>query len=172
MTGHLTDAEIQAYLDHSGTLSRQQLLHHIESCTACKDKLTLYQTLYAGLSTAPSIQLPVDFAEKTVSAAMPLHKTPPHRFPLGEDAILIFGLGFLGLGVSAFFIDWTAVLTSLEQAGAGLRNMRLPQNHLLTDMLSRFGRSLTLLPVAGVAAGLIAWLDHYLQKHKPGHTGF
>lgn len=167
MTGHLTDSQIQEYLDHSGHVSRKQLLEHVDQCQACSQKLKQYQSLYAGLSLEPATQLPADFASLTAKAAM-LQKTKS-RLNLSNDVLLIGGLGLVTLGASAFFIDWHAVKGVLENAAQGLQILTNPKNHLLADLIDNMGSSLSLIPVAALALGFIALLDHRLQKrlHNP-----
>jgi hypothetical protein len=65
---HLTDAEIQDYLDGNVDRDESTLGAHLDSCSLCKKNLELYRCLYSGLSDDDGYELSVDFADKVVSS--------------------------------------------------------------------------------------------------------
>ena len=64
---HLTDAEIQDYLDGNAVREDSTAAEHLDSCGLCKKNLELYKCLYSGLSDDAGYELSVDFADKVVS---------------------------------------------------------------------------------------------------------
>ncbi len=65
---HLTDAEIQDYLDGNDVREDSTAAEHLDSCGLCKKNLELYRCLYSGLSDDAGYELSVDFADKVVSS--------------------------------------------------------------------------------------------------------
>ncbi len=65
---HLTDAEIQDYLDGNADREDSTTAEHLDSCSLCKKNLYLYRSLYSGLSDDAGYELSVDFADKVVSS--------------------------------------------------------------------------------------------------------
>ena len=65
---HLTDAEIQDYLDGDADREDSTTAKHLDSCSLCKKNLELYRCLYSGLCDDVGYELSVDFADKVVSS--------------------------------------------------------------------------------------------------------
>lgn len=62
MNGHLTERQIQEYID--GTLTdNRETAAHLESCAACCKALRQYQALFSALETPPAIALSDTFAD-------------------------------------------------------------------------------------------------------------
>jgi len=60
---HLSDEEIQIYLDKSDSSKRTEIHEHLTACRTCREQVKQYERLYSRLSTldiAPT--LPPDFA--------------------------------------------------------------------------------------------------------------
>ena len=65
---HLTDTEIQDYLDGNADREESTIAAHLDSCSLCRKNLELYRRLYSGLSDDAGYELSVDFADKVVSS--------------------------------------------------------------------------------------------------------
>ena len=159
MNTHLSDEAIQAYLDEGQ--DRAALLTHVEFCSDCRQRLEAFRTLYADLAQPPAdAVLPPDFARRAAAAI--LHAAEPEAPFWINETMLLAGLGLVSLGVSAVFIDWATLGTVAQRWLDGLGAASA-----LSGWLRRFSGGLSLLPVACVAAGVIAWLDHVLQHRQP-----
>lgn len=161
MTPHLTDKALQAYLDGDGGPGRQTLMDHIRLCPECRQRLEAYRELYAALATPPEPFLPQAFARITAARIVAQRPSPAPAPLWANETVLLAGLGLVSLGVSAVFIDWNALWGLLQRMAGGLAG-----ETLVGGLLQRFGSSLPLLPVAGLAAGLVAWLDRRLQRRR------
>jgi predicted anti-sigma-YlaC factor YlaD len=116
---HLTDEEIQDYLD--GNLSHQGKVFakaHLESCESCQATVKQYQTLYVGLKKDQGFDLPRTFA-KSVVAKLPLAQKTKSGFNYSD--IL---LGILAILITAFTSIYYLDLGSL---GKSLSQIPLPQ---------------------------------------------
>jgi len=65
---HLTDEEIQDYLDGNTDRDKSPAAEHMRSCSLCRRNLAQYGSLYSGLSHDPGFELSVDFADKVVTS--------------------------------------------------------------------------------------------------------
>jgi anti-sigma factor RsiW len=65
---HLTDSEIQDYLDGNSGTEWTSISQHLPSCKLCKRKLEQYRSLYAGLEDQTGFELPDGFADRVASA--------------------------------------------------------------------------------------------------------
>ena len=72
---HLTDHEIQEYLDRSNAYRGQpdEVAEHIQNCSRCREELNLYRQLVGELVEAPEVvKLPRNFAKKVTLSLPPL----------------------------------------------------------------------------------------------------
>jgi len=63
---HLTDEEIQDYLDNNSSDS-EYISKHIDICTNCKKSINRYKMIYSELSNEKGFELPLDFTQKLIS---------------------------------------------------------------------------------------------------------
>ena len=61
LTDHLTDAQLNEYLDNEST-QRIQIEAHLAECADCAARLTALQTLFAEIESLPEVTLSRDFA--------------------------------------------------------------------------------------------------------------
>lgn len=89
MLKHLTDEEIQDYLD-GNIISQNELIEgHLENCELCQDNLQKYRKLYAELARDVNFALSPHFAE-TVISKLPQRKASLFGLSLAE--ILTIGI--------------------------------------------------------------------------------
>lgn len=69
---HLTDSEIQSYLDreHITPLFRRQVSNHLSGCNSCADEVARYETLYGELSVNETDECADSLANK-IMASLP-----------------------------------------------------------------------------------------------------
>ncbi len=58
---HLTDREIQAFLDGAPMRQASEIEQHLQLCHQCQNSLEAYQEIYRNLKVAPQVTLPADF---------------------------------------------------------------------------------------------------------------
>lgn len=158
---HLTDEELQEFLDESLSLGKSRM-DHIQSCESCRRALEAYRNLFTGIRTDPGFKLPRHFA-KTV-AAKAMRKVNPlatHRF---EITLIAAGvLVVLGLGI---------LLTHFPPFIETIRKVALPQEfdsavvQPIRRMLDGLNGSLILIPFAGLALVFVLFIDRFINKSR------
>ena len=158
---HLTDEEIQEYLD--GNLSHQKRIFleaHLKTCELCQATLKQYQSLYVGLKQDQAFDLPKTFA-KSVVAKLPMAEKTKSGFNYSD--IL---LGILATLITAFVSIYYLDLGSL---GKRLTHIPLPQYELVArlfdaakSLVAALEGNLSLLVVAILVLLVTGALDRIL----------
>ncbi len=65
---HLTDLELQLYLDGSLLPDNKKIVSHLAGCDICKLELERYKTVYAELKNEDEAILSASFADKVIAA--------------------------------------------------------------------------------------------------------
>jgi anti-sigma factor RsiW len=110
---HLTDDEIQAYLDGEFTPADAGLEAHLRTCAACQNALREYETLYSRLADRAAFESPRDLAA-TVVLRLGL-RPRKRRFSLPADIILLTGAIVCMVGVALVFLDLRPFVASLAE---------------------------------------------------------
>jgi hypothetical protein len=146
---HLTEEEIQDYLDNIPGSGNSFVEEHLRSCQLCQKALEGYKRLYAGLKTDKGFELSPDFTEKVFSK---LSSVPASKSRLNYIEIFLVILGLIaGICIPLYFMGWkyisqkiTAILqpqinliiTSWGLAERGLQNLNIDINLLLLSGLT------------------------------------
>ncbi len=64
---HLTDEQIQDYIDGNPVVNRQEIESHMEGCAKCAREMRHYRKLSMMLSSEPEFELAPDFASEVVA---------------------------------------------------------------------------------------------------------
>ncbi len=113
--GHLTDDDLQAFLD--GSIPEAAGINkHLSDCPACRLALQQYRALYAALAYDPTPALSDGFAER-VLAELPVEqdltaKRRPHLAVIGDWAIPAMALVVI-TAVACYFVDLPTLLKAL-----------------------------------------------------------
>lgn len=108
---HLSDDEIQAYLDGAPPALDRDLKVHLETCAACQNAVGQYKTLYAGLADDTAYDVPSDLAQ-TVVSRLGL-ATRKGRLALPADIALVAGAIVAMVVVVVNFLDVRPLLNAL-----------------------------------------------------------
>jgi anti-sigma factor RsiW len=152
---HLTDEEIQAYLDGSAAEIDAGLRAHLETCRQCRELLGDYEALYARLADRPGLEAPQDLARSVISR---LGLEPARgRFSVPGDLVLVAGAiaamvitAFVFLDLGPVFDTASAIggqISTLASAGleAAHERARAPDS-----TLSIYGYGIAILAIMGV----------------------
>ena len=153
---HLTDEEIQDYLD--GNLSQKITLlvrQHLEECNRCRQTLKQYQSVYVGLEDDKKFELPKGFARSVVNQ-LPVEGEAKSYFSFLNIFLALLGAATF-IGVTLYYINLKPlgkILSHLlpgRELGAGLLDL---MKGLLLGMNGNAGfviiALLTLIFVAGL----------------------
>ena len=101
LTDHVTDVQLNEYLDHESA-EREQIETHISSCADCAARLTALQALFAEIESLPELPLTHDLAARfTPTPSLPVPRLP--RW-LTLTATLQAALALLTVIIAAPFI--------------------------------------------------------------------
>lgn len=165
---HLTDDEIQAYLDGTGPDLSETMESHISSCKRCRRSIETYRMLYIGLADAGSFE-PVRDPAPAVLCMLGIETSRGRSRPIevilaavGIVAAVAVALAWLDLGPLAGAIaDLAGPLTGiLSHAVEIARSYFGDLNHGVT----------TLLLGAAVLLSMVA-LDMFLPRKHLAASG-
>jgi len=161
---HLTEEEIQDFLDGNFSDEKTNLKHHLETCRICQNTLKQYQSLYAGLEIDPGYTLSKAFAKSIVSK-LSLEHASPFSSPSAEIAFIIAGI-FLALGATLFFVDLRPLAETVSRIALPKAALSTSILQPIRNLLAGLNGSLYLLPFAGLALLSVAALDRFIHKLK------
>ena len=162
---HLTDDEIQDYLD--GSLSQQNALlvqRHLEACPICREALKQYQGLYVGLGVDKGFDLSKGFA-KSVIKRLPAEGKTESRFNFVNIFLTILGV-IVSAGVTLYYVD-------LRPLGRAFSNIFVPQYEFgsglvafIENLLIGLNGNVGLLIFAVLTLVIIGALDRFIFQPK------
>ena len=167
---HLTDEEIQNYLD--GNLSPEIAIltkRHLESCPLCRETVKQYQGVYAGLAEDKGFDLSKGFA-KSVVKMLPAEGETKSPFDLLNVFLMILGV-IVAAGVTIRYVD-------LRPLGRAFSHI-LPGPELgsgvvafVEDLLIGLNGNLGLLILGVLTLLIIGALDRLLLQPKHRRVRF
>jgi hypothetical protein len=101
MSNHLTEEQIQSYLDKKDSMNSIGIEKHLENCVPCQKNLEEYRNLYSALNTDLFSGLPKDFSAKVVAA---VSEPQESRWQLFESGFTIAFFLF-GIAASLYFFN-------------------------------------------------------------------
>jgi anti-sigma factor RsiW len=113
---HLTDDELQSYLDGHPLSDREWVEKHLRVCDRCREELARYEQLYMELAEDKGHELSPDFADSVISR-LPERPAPRPRWQPAHILALILG-AIAGLSALAYFVGLKATGKSIVGIGA------------------------------------------------------
>lgn len=154
---HLSDAELQKYLDKDPDLNKAEADRHLRACDHCRQNYMLYRQLYAGLANEAGFMLSANFSESVVSR---IRKKREKAYSFFEGALLAIA-GLFSVGLVLYFTNLGNLMLDIFN-----KNMQGAEP-FLQDIGNIFGGNLTIFISAiiiiilfGVADKLIFQIKH------------
>lgn len=107
MTDHLTDNQIQQFLDGS-LKSDNSIVTHLDSCSQCQHALADYKILYAGLKEEIDFSLSADFADTVLEKIETPDSSPVPFFTVGHGVVGFAAISAL-IAAALYFLDLLAI---------------------------------------------------------------
>ena len=101
MSNHLTEEQIQSYLDKQESIDTKNIEGHLELCASCQKEMEEYRELYAALTADNFLSLSQDFSSQIISAVSGPQES---RWQLFESGFTIAFFLF-GIAASLYFIN-------------------------------------------------------------------
>ncbi len=153
---HLSDAELQAYLDREASISREEMEAHLHACAHCRSNLAAYRRLYGGLKDETGFLLSANFAD---AVAARIEKRGERKADLLELSLIVTAL-ISGLAAVLYFFDPGAVFKNLLQQGvAGISG-------LMRGIPLLQGSSLHILLFTAAILALVGILDKMIFQFR------
>ena len=163
-SSHITEEDIQNYLDGNPLRGKEQFHSHLEECVPCQNTVTEYRMLYGDLKKEPEIQLPVSFAMDVVSK-MTLQQKTRSRPPVSE---LFLGIaGFAAAFITAILIvGWNSILNIVNRITLPKIQFNFNILESAKPLLAGLNGHLYLLFFALITLLTVAAVDRYLNRAK------
>lgn len=139
---HLTDDELQSYLDGDPLSDREWVEDHLRVCDRCREELARYEQLYMELAEDEGYELSPDFEDSVISG-LPERPVPRPRWQPAHILALILG-AIASLSALVYFIG-------LKEAG-----------ELIVGIGARFGEAAALFYDAALGLLLTLNVDAHL----------
>jgi hypothetical protein len=108
MIRHLSDEQIQSYLDKQPNQNIQMIEEHLSACPSCMKSVQEYRQLYTSLETDPFPSLSTDFTERVVSRVSGSEES---RWQFFESGFIITFFLF-GIAAALYFVNPLPFLTN------------------------------------------------------------
>lgn len=159
---HLSDQEIQDYLDDPRGASSHRVAKHLEACAHCQTQVQQYQNLFSALKREPAPTLPFDFADSVMAKI---------KAGAEEAFTLPIWLAFFGMIAG---IATTLYLVGLEKTGGFLSGLRTYFSFdwrifsTINQYLSALNLNFGLLGLAVFIITMMALVDRFVfqSRHK------
>jgi len=153
---HLSDEQIQQYLDDRDRNNGLDIEEHLKSCPDCQKNFDQYKGLYSSLQIDTVPKLSPNFAHNVVSSLPDITENKWEQYESG----FVISLVLIGLAISFYFIN---PLPFLAETGNAVLS-KLPSYG--SDLLSKLNGNLPFVLIAIVIFFLVEVFDKKLLKPK------
>jgi predicted anti-sigma-YlaC factor YlaD len=146
---HLSDQQIQNYLDREPSQKRAEIERHLSACPACRNQLAAYKRLYRELGDETGFMLSANFADAVIAR---VERGSEKKFHLLETVLLILAV-IVSLGAALYFTDLGNMFLNLFRSGsAGV-------GHVFENLPILKGSNVHILVFAALILTAIGLLD-------------
>lgn len=164
---HLTDEEIQDFLDGNIPEEKKYIQEHLRTCERCRNALQEYKSLYFGLKNDQGFELAARFPQAVLSK-LPKEQTAVSRPKYYEFLLIIIGIAVAGY-VSLQFIDLRPLIQAIS--GIQILDLRFISVFLgsFTNLLKALNINNSLIIFSALTLLIIKALDYIIlhPKEKP-----
>ena len=170
---HLSDEEIQAYLDREAGAERASIAAstagHLRECPACQGAIDEYRKLYLALEDESSFALEMDVAARALSKVKPRERQERERDLVDTFAGALGIMSALGVAVWVY-VRLGGVVPDLGQSVAGFRGFLAHAAELsayIGSAVMPVAHEIGTIVTAGVVIYLLLALDYLFLNHLP-----
>jgi hypothetical protein len=124
---HLSDDEIQDYLDGNYHKNNDAIRSHLHTCDICEYKLSLYKNIYSELNKNAEFVLSPQFPQEMASIVQ--KETPALSRINISDTVLSIVIFIIGISATLLLVDYKAV-------GKIFTSLYLPKFNFITLLFS------------------------------------
>lgn len=166
---HLSDTEIQDYVDGNITDEQSEIIAHLGTCQLCMKKLRQYEVLSESLKTDFTPALSSNFADSVVTRIQTESEAVSRR---SVRSVLIPLLGALGgLGALIMSVYLTPFLDSfaIDKLGGHVEKILLSVAEKLAGSINV---DATMIVSVGLILLFVGIVDFMIRRHKHRHITF
>jgi hypothetical protein len=160
---HLSENEIQEYLDNSDSAGRQKIITHLDGCQLCQNRVKEYESLFFHLKKAEPDELSADFTAKVMSK---IETEAPAHEPRSAWAMVLSIAGvILGLVSIGYFVNLKPLFETVHLSGI--------QQYFDTVLFSKLiaiagalNMELSTIIYAGLTLIIIAAIDVIIRHNR------
>ncbi|MFH1699390.1 MAG: hypothetical protein ABIE07_02285 [Candidatus Zixiibacteriota bacterium] len=165
---HLTDEQIQGFLDRSIILD-DETAFHLNTCPQCQQVLSDYKAVIAGLSEEPEMALSASFADSVIEKIPELNQFESEEkskfFIFGEKAIAaVFAVVVIAAAI--YFINFEQIFANLANSFAASETTSSSSLTWFESKLSEFGKFPLLALFTFLTFALIAGIDSFVKHQR------
>ena len=149
---HLTDDEIQKYLDKDSSVDNYEIKSHLQNCKQCRQSMILYKKLYSGLADDTGFLLSANFSHTVISQLESKSRNNTKIF----EGLLVSIAVVISLGLTIYFTNLDKVFLKVYQSNAQ------KINDAFESILGLVGGQVTLLSFAIIILFLIGFADKFI----------
>jgi hypothetical protein len=153
---HLSDDQIQAYLDSQEIIDKELIEEHLKYCSSCQKNITFYRELYKSLDYDLMPSLPKNFAKQVISGISGTEDSRWYKFESG------FIISFFLISIAAVFYFINPLPQLLELGSSIISNT----GGFISKWLSVLNGNIPLIVVAFVIFLLIEVVDKKILRPK------
>ena len=167
---HLSEKEIQQYLDDKSKGLDNPQPGHIDECEQCRSMLADYQKIYYQLGKEEKRLLSADFASRTMAKIRRLEKP---AFAVNQYMIWFGICGIVScLAAIWYFVDVKALLQAVTSFSSSQSLATWSFIGQMKELTVKLGDNLGILIFAGLLLVAVALADKLLIKEKPTEAHF
>lgn len=161
---HLTEEELQDYLDESPTAERRYIEEHLKSCQLCTKTLKEYKKLYAELKADKGFELSPDFSSSVISR---LPKEEVSRSGIRYKTILMAGISLLVMFCTAIYLlNWKGIARFISDIISPYFGTISAYGELFGRFFANLNINLGLLALSVLVLLVISLLDYILLSRR------
>lgn len=163
-TRHMTDEEIQAFLEKGTSALDQVFTGHLDECPQCRRQVQEYRALYGSLGEDRDFELAPGFSD-AVMARVAAESEAQAKKRLGGMLLSVLG-ALAAVALIAYFVDFTPVLNAFTEMLQPSLHAGAEAFNDTRNTLDNGGNAVTIVLFAVLVIGAIAGADHLLFRGR------
>jgi len=165
---HLTDEQIQDYIDGNLTDNLAEIEQHLESCQTCRNELAKYKVLTNALSEDIGFELSPDFASNVVSS---VQEEGAEKFLYKISHVIMWVAGIMaGLALLIRFTDFEKAFVGFAQLGEQGKGITETISSAFSNLFANSGMNLHLIGMAALVLVGIFLVDRLIARARKNAT--
>jgi hypothetical protein len=165
---HLTDEQIQDYVDGNLTDNSAEIKQHMESCQTCQNELAKYKVITSMLSEDIGFELSPNFISNVVSS---VEEEGAEKFLYKISHVIMWAAGILaGIAVLIRFTDIEKAFSGFAQIGEQGKGITATIASAFSDLFASTDMNFNLIGMAALVLVGIFLVDRLIARARKNAT--